>query len=129
MPEDFRLAFIERRLRSDANPLDLLPEVGGTVEPAMLITHGDLGDCLRLRLAALDGPNLGPDRVAAGLRCHCLAFRLMLVKVYQVSVTLSRAKSRNRTYMTSASLGRYQFPYYALVLTHPPSDDAPSFVD
>lgn len=62
---------------------DLLPEVGGTVEPAMLVTHGDLGDCLRLRLTALDSPNLSPNRVAAGLRCHDLAFRLMLVKVYQ----------------------------------------------
>lgn len=108
---------------------DLLTEVSCPMKPAGLVTDSNLSDSLGLRKIALDRPDLCPNRVAAGLGSHCLAFRLMLMKVYQPVVNLSRAKSRTRTYMASASSGRYQFPYYASALTHPPSDDAPPFVD
>jgi hypothetical protein len=82
--------FIRPALLAPSEILNLLTEVRGTMEPASLVTDSNLSDSLWLRQIALDRPDLCPNRVAAGLGSHCLAFRLMLMKVYQPVVSLSR---------------------------------------
>lgn len=82
--------FTRPALLAPSEILNLLTEVSGPMEATGLVTDSNLSNSLWLRQITLDHPDLCPNRVATRLACHDLAFRLMLMKVYQTVVSLSR---------------------------------------